>query len=310
MKSNKIVAENGIIYLNVVAGNFLFRNIRHIVKKNGSLRIIDDDFEMIKNLKNARVPLFGSIRQVVIEGKLKGVVERKVINVKGPSLNEYYILGKTKPHINDLRSSPFQVIKSNPLNDLPDKENTRKSRKQQEQSIQPKLSENHKTNVDSNLNQQIPDNSSQLNLSSLNIGSFSPVKRDHKITVTQRNQILAQQLKALYNDYCQICGTRIDLGDGESMSEVHHIQPLGAHNGPDIPENMVVVCPNCHTLFDRGAITIDLQRNCIIHINPKHPLHEKVLISKHKINSKYIEYHNTNIFRNRSVRLQNQSSLV
>ena len=45
---------------------------------------------------------------------------------------------------------------------------------------------------------------------------------------------------------------------GEYMSEVHHIRPLGKHDGADIIENMIVVCPNHHAMFDRGAITISL----------------------------------------------------
>ena len=57
---------------------------------------------------------------------------------------------------------------------------------------------------------------------------------------------------------CQICGSRILLGDGSPYAEAHHVKPLGApHNGPDHPGNIVCVCPNCHVMLDYGAIAAD-----------------------------------------------------
>ena len=37
-----------------------------------------------------------------------------------------------------------------------------------------------------------------------------------------------------------------------------HIRPLGRpHSGPDVPENVLCLCPNCHVLFHQGAITVN-----------------------------------------------------
>jgi 5-methylcytosine-specific restriction enzyme A len=63
----------------------------------------------------------------------------------------------------------------------------------------------------------------------------------------------------LVNEYqCQICGMSLQLDSGQFYAEAHHIRPLGnEHNGPDVVENVICVCPNHHVLLDYGAIMID-----------------------------------------------------
>ena len=87
------------------------------------------------------------------------------------------------------------------------------------------------------------------------------------------------ELKIRYNNVCQICGTQIKIGENKYYSEVHHIWPLGKpHNGSDTLDNMVCVCPNCHTLLDYKAI----------HLNK-----EIFKVLKHNIADANIKYHNT-----------------
>lgn len=330
--NNKFAKENGFFYLNVVAGNFLFKNIRHTIDNKGYLKIDKDDFILIKSKMNSRFHVFGQQKQITVNGQLKGIIERNIKkNVKGPSLNEYYFFGKERPYIHD---SNFRKSKST--------ENKIASHEKKitikTQNIQKEINETERVligkfapfNSHDNQNQQtsifdtdqsteefqkfrvekeevvkqekrqkLSEYQEHEIIDSINYGSYKPVKSEQRVTITQRNQQLAQNLKDLYNDSCQICGTRIDLGNGKSMSEVHHIRPISAHNGPDVSDNMVVVCPNCHTLFDRGAITIDLLQKSILHINPDHPLNGKGFVCKHKINSEYIQYHNLYIFKTR-----------
>ncbi|HHY70621.1 MAG TPA: hypothetical protein GX519_02980, partial [Thermoanaerobacterales bacterium] len=85
------------------------------------------------------------------------------------------------------------------------------------------------------------------------------------INVYDRNATISDNIKYLYSDCCQVCGKRLDIGS-KFYSEVHHIHPLYL-NGPDVPENMICLCPNHHILFDRGAITINLEDKTIVHIN-------------------------------------------
>ncbi len=107
---------------------------------------------------------------------------------------------------------------------------------------------------------------------------------DHPQRVNQetyrilRDTRLARMIKARRRYQCQICGIRFEIGDGKPYAEAHHIKPLGApHNGPDVIENILCVCPNDHVLLDYGAIKL-----------------EKVQLEG--IGSEYVDYHNGQIF--------------
>jgi 5-methylcytosine-specific restriction protein A len=108
-----------------------------------------------------------------------------------------------------------------------------------------------------------------------------PVSRRRvNIDSIQRNQSLVSRVKQIRNNTCQICATRLGT-ENRPYSEVHHIQPLGRpHEGYDIIENMICVCPNCHKKLDYLYIRIDnnfiTQQN-----NENHTIHER-----------YIEWHN------------------
>lgn len=98
-----------------------------------------------------------------------------------------------------------------------------------------------------------------------------------------RDTELARKIKALHKNVCQLCGQTVMLKDGATYSEAHHIKPLGSpHNGPDVAENIVVLCPNHHVMLDYGAVFLaakDLRS-----------------IQGHVIGSAYINYHNKNVF--------------
>lgn len=110
--------------------------------------------------------------------------------------------------------------------------------------------------------------------------------------LTQVNRIIrdteiSRRVKTLHNFRCQICGHTIDLGNGKSYAEAHHIKPLGnKHNGPDIVENIMCVCPNHHVLLDYGAIPIN-------QVNLR-------FARGHMFSRAYLEYHNTTIYKNRA----------
>ncbi|MGA5063154.1 YDG/SRA domain-containing protein [Streptomyces exfoliatus] len=83
----------------------------------------------------------------------------------------------------------------------------------------------------------------------------APIQR--RLVTTQRvvrNTGFARQVKTWHRDQCQVCDTRL-IVPGGTYSEAAHIQALGApHHGPDIVGNILCLCPNCHVLFDSGAI--------------------------------------------------------
>jgi putative restriction endonuclease len=100
-----------------------------------------------------------------------------------------------------------------------------------------------------------------------------------------RDTAVSRKVKALHNFHCQICGTRLEC-EGGPYAEGAHIRPLGTpHNGPDVLENVLCLCPNDHVLFDHGAISIadDFQlmgkSGCLR------------IAKKHEIDPAHLKYH-------------------
>jgi hypothetical protein len=99
----------------------------------------------------------------------------------------------------------------------------------------------------------------------------------------KRDTAQSRWLKALYQGQCQLCGTTIRLPDGRLYAEAHHVRPLGgSHAGPDVSNNIIVVCPNHQAMLDFGVIILDITK-----------------IAKrdgHELGPKFIEYHNREIY--------------
>lgn len=73
-----------------------------------------------------------------------------------------------------------------------------------------------------------------------------------------RSTAVARQVKELHNHTCQIRGLRIDTPGGP-YAEAAHIRALGKpHDGPDVRNNVLCLCPNHHVMFDAGAIYVDM----------------------------------------------------
>jgi hypothetical protein len=120
------------------------------------------------------------------------------------------------------------------------------------------------------------------------------IPSDLNLTAAERTEIttyrilrdteLARRIKIKHRHKCQLCGHSIQLEGGLHYAEAHHIQPLGApHNGPDIEENIVCVCPNHHAELDYGVRRIaqsDFRKS-----------------AKHRIDERFIDYHNTVIVK-------------
>ena len=72
------------------------------------------------------------------------------------------------------------------------------------------------------------------------------------------NQTIAR-LKILRGYKCQICGSGIRRKDGSHYIEAAHITPK-RDKGPELPINIIILCPNHHKEFDVGEKDI-LERN-------------------------------------------------
>lgn len=107
----------------------------------------------------------------------------------------------------------------------------------------------------------------------------SPDRVEQKIYRILRDTARSQQIKEAQQYKCQLCANRLKLSNGKWYAEAHHVKPLGKpHNGPDVGENILCVCPNCHALLDYRSVKLDS--------------------SKLKdIDAQYIAYHNNKIYR-------------
>lgn len=98
-----------------------------------------------------------------------------------------------------------------------------------------------------------------------------------------RDTPLTRALKLLHKHECQICGDAIELPSGR-YSEAHHIKPLGEpHSGPDVENNILILCPNHHVLCDFGGIELSLRK---IRLHPQH-----------SVSNEFVNYHNRLIFK-------------
>jgi hypothetical protein len=85
-------------------------------------------------------------------------------------------------------------------------------------------------------------------------GSSNPGTASSTVTRIVRDNTVSRWVKKLYGNRCQICGTAVETRTG-TYSEGAHIRALGGgHGGPDVPSNVLCLCPNDHVRFDSGAL--------------------------------------------------------
>ena len=97
-----------------------------------------------------------------------------------------------------------------------------------------------------------------------------------------RDSSLAKKIKEKNNHKCQICSFTFTLPNGSHYAEAHHLKPLGEpHNGPDIEENIIFLCPNHHAMLDFNVIKLNYEE---ISGN-----------SQHSIGEFFVNYHNDKV---------------
>jgi hypothetical protein len=81
-------------------------------------------------------------------------------------------------------------------------------------------------------------------------------RRRSIINRISRDTAVAQAVKRMYRHRCQVCGLLLETPEGP-YAEAAHIHPLGSpHDGPDVPENVLCLCPTHHVLFDAGVFSV------------------------------------------------------
>ena len=110
----------------------------------------------------------------------------------------------------------------------------------------------------------------------------------------KRDRRKASALKRRYDNTCQFCGTRLEVGKDQHYSEAAHIKGLGEpHNGPDKVKNMLVLCPNHHLQFDRGVLRL-IKVGTDYQIQSKtagHPLNGRTITLKHSLHDDCVKHH-------------------
>ena len=120
-----------------------------------------------------------------------------------------------------------------------------------------------------------------------------PKRFKSEIVRVIRDTTATKKLKMKYENKCQVCCYKI----AENYSDVHHIWPIGEKpvGGDDDFDNMLVLCPNHHAMFDLGLIQFDESKKWnLVHVNGQQigRLHLK---KDHKINLKNIEHNNLRV---------------
>ncbi|MBT4110869.1 hypothetical protein HOE37_03365 [Candidatus Woesearchaeota archaeon] len=113
-----------------------------------------------------------------------------------------------------------------------------------------------------------------------------------------RDTALVRGIKSNFNWKCQVCGKRILLENSKYYAEGHHLKPLGGeYNGPDVKENIIILCPYHHAEFDYGSIAINPVTKKIIHSDPNNNYNDKDLVyERTDINDEFIRFHYDKIF--------------
>lgn len=120
-------------------------------------------------------------------------------------------------------------------------------------------------------------------------GTEAPGRREATVQRIVRSTAVAQYVKQLYDDTCQACGTRLSVAGGRGYSEGAHIRPLGrGHDGPDVSSNVLCLCPNCHVLFDSGALIVDTAMKVWVNGELKGVL---TVDGRHAIEEEHLDYH-------------------
>ena len=116
----------------------------------------------------------------------------------------------------------------------------------------------------------------------------------------QRNVKLSERVKEIYSFKCQVCDVLLSSPNGP-IAIGAHIKGLGRpHNGPDVLENMLCLCPNHHDQFDCLSYYIEpetLQIRGLSELNGR----KLTVSSRHKLSKEFLEYHKQLFLKNSNV---------
>jgi hypothetical protein len=123
-------------------------------------------------------------------------------------------------------------------------------------------------------------------------GDETPSRAEETTQRIVRSTAVADYVKRVHDYTCQVCGIRLATSAG-AYAEAAHIRALGRpHDGPDVPANVLCLCPNHHVLFDFGMLTISDELTVTDHSSEASPRRLRE-IPEHRIDRQYLAYHRT-----------------
>lgn len=86
-------------------------------------------------------------------------------------------------------------------------------------------------------------------------------------TTYRRSDIVREYALQAADGVCQGCGNEAPFTgkDGEPFLEVHHLHRR-SDGGPDHPDNVIALCPNCHRRVHQGEDGNEFNRGLITHV--------------------------------------------
>ena len=114
----------------------------------------------------------------------------------------------------------------------------------------------------------------------------SPSRSSSTVNRLNRKVALSEKVKKMYDFKCQVCNIRLASPSGP-IAIGAHIKPLGMpHNGPDVIENMLCLCPNHHDQFDYHSFYIEPETLTIVGLE-NFENSRLTVDKKHKIEKKF-----------------------
>lgn len=93
------------------------------------------------------------------------------------------------------------------------------------------------------------------------------------------------------NGKCVICGWNKKTKDGNSLVEGAHIKPFDKDISADVYKNIIALCPNHHTQFDRFLFYIDCESRRTVFLDISDEYHDVDVSNNIKhVEKKYLAY--------------------
>jgi hypothetical protein len=112
----------------------------------------------------------------------------------------------------------------------------------------------------------------------------SDERRQELLGLTPRNRQLVRSLHNMYAGRCQLCAFDSPVVYGVPCAESHHIVYL-SRGGPDELANMVLLCPNHHSVVHKADATFDYARLAFTFSNGRM---EPLCINTHLVRRKVV----------------------